>query len=139
MIVAAMLVFMVAAFFCRQDSAPSFLPSGNLFKFGYNTVVALLGIIAFMPLFARSADKKILLLFRLGGITLAVYAIHRSLGMFLLNSLLKEINIDFSSVNIVLYYLLVIIACVLLILFSLALNYLLEKTKFTRVAFLGKI
>lgn len=49
-------LFLIAAFFCMQDAAPSFMTEGSssMYKYPYNLLVAVLGIAAFMLLFANA-------------------------------------------------------------------------------------
>lgn len=65
----ALIVFLLLAFFCMQDAAPSFMPTGSsiVYRYVYNTIVALSGILAFMLLFANNADKGLSLFTKLGG------------------------------------------------------------------------
>lgn len=62
-------VFMILAYFCMQGSVPSFMPSDSsiVYRYVYNTIVALMGIMAFMFLFANKLDGHRLFLTKMGG------------------------------------------------------------------------
>lgn len=136
----ALMAFMFLAFFCMQDAVPSFMPPGSsiAYRYAYNTIVAISGIMAFMLLFANRTGRVVSLITKLGGATLAIYAIHRALGMHLIYKLMALIGLNVAVMNNAQYYIVVVITCIVLLLFSLILNYILDKRKFTRVVFLGK-
>ena len=135
-----LVVFMIMAFFCMQDSVPSFMPTGSskLYKCSYNTIVALTGIMSFMLLFANKVDKVWPAITKWGGVTLSIYAIHRSVGMFLIYKMSSIIGFDISDLTTIQYYFAIFIVFVFLLVLSLLLNFLLEKYHYTRIAFLGK-
>lgn len=58
--------------------------------------------------------------------------------MHLIYKLMALIGLNVAVMNNAQYYIVVVITCIVLLLFSLILNYILDKRKFTRVVFLGK-
>lgn len=58
--------------------------------------------------------------------------------MHLIYKLMALTGLNVAVMNNAQYYIVVVITCIVLLLFSLILNYILDKRKFTRVVFLGK-
>lgn len=58
--------------------------------------------------------------------------------MFLVYKLIDIIEFDVTALTTAQYYIVVFVTCVILLLFSLLLNYLLDKGRVTRILFLGK-
>lgn len=133
--------FLIAAFYCMQDSAPSFMPddSNSLYKYPYNFFVAFLGITAFMLLFANFFNRNLSsLIGYIGGGTLGLYAIHRTIGLWLASLIIMHFKgtCDLSQES--LYYVYVFFTWLGVSLVSWIIMVLLEKNKYMSMLFLGK-
>lgn len=137
---AMLILFLFTAYFCMQDSAPSFMEGGAniLYKYPYNLVVALLGIASFMLLFANAFTRKSNIVMKVAGGTLGLYAIHRTIGLWLASIVLiwSFGSCDLSRDS--LYYFYVILVWIGVFFISWLILYLLEKSTILSVLLLGK-
>lgn len=74
-------LFLFMAYWWMRKDAPLFLPQNShvIYNYVYKFAVAIVAIAALVPLFRYYIDDKMLMITKLGGVTLGIYAIYQTI------------------------------------------------------------
>lgn len=129
-----LLLFLTMAWFWMRKEPPTFMPDGSnvVFNYAWKFITAVVAIVAFTNLFKLYVNHKYLIINRLGGVTLGIYAIHQIVITIVLKYISQYIPGDWE------YVLFIIVLWLAITAISYAVDCLLDKSKLTALLFLGK-
>lgn len=126
-------LFLFMAYWWMRKDPPLFLPQNShvIYNYAYKFAVAIVAIVAIAPLFKNYLDKKILIITKLGGVTLGIYAIHQTI----LHILKPYLDIEFLQLH---YGLHIFILSIAVLVISCLCYILLNSNRHLSLIFLGK-
>ena len=83
------ILFLFMAYWWMRKDPPLFMTQNShvIYNYAYKFVVAILAIVAFIPLFKSYLNRTMLIITKMGGVTLGIYAIHLTVITLLISCL----------------------------------------------------
>lgn len=133
-VIPSLLLFVVMAWFWMRKEPPTFMPVGSsvVFNYTWKFLTAVIAIFALYSLFKHYVVCKYLIINKMGGATLGLYAIHQSVITIILKLTSQYIPNELE------YSVFVIMLWLVVVAISYAVYCLLNKNRYTALLFLGK-
>lgn len=129
----ALILFWIMASFWMVKLPPTFMPADShiIFNYIYRFITAIAAIIAFIPLFRYYMNYNILIISKLGGATLGIYAIHQTVI-----KILSCISHDISAL--IPYFVHLGVLWIVVIGITYLIYLIINKNRYTALLLLGK-